>query len=511
MRRDVLGLCVFLATCASAQALAQPAQPLIDAALVQGGGCAQPAQGDPRCWGLQAVRGRLAVAGAHFICAWGDDAQLLLSCWSVAHGQAPWRLQWASPPAQLAASGDQLCALEGDGQVSCALLRDRPGPLTLRPQPELAGAQRIAAGDRHVCAMTQGRVTCLGDGMHGASGRPFLSREPVAPIAGLDDATLLWAQGDSTCAHSARRGLLCWGRQPWLERPPSSAHLPRPTPLGPSTPRALSAGRAHLCALDDAQQRWCLGSNSALQISHHLGRGWIRDPVKTSWPPKPIKLLDHEQTSCAITAQGQLACSGAGRGPVWIVRPPEGSSAAWLSSWTLRSGVGLRSVLAQPSSTFWMLGTRAELLMSWRASPEDSLLGQLSLRGVGPYAALDMVRDDGPTWSAELGLALLQWPLTARAGWGLAQGDPFVSGSLELNLSWSDACHRDPACAWTHQIIILGLWAQLRHHYGSPRQHVEWILGAQLDPLAILGSLFVGAACLGAPSELKSVGRWLWR
>lgn len=89
------------------------------------------------------------------------------------------------------------------------------------PLPEGAVGRSIAAGDQHVCVVTDDDgLYCWGSNMNGELGRGALGPSDPAPARALGEGYVaVAAASDRTCAITREGALLCWGRGSGTPRP----------------------------------------------------------------------------------------------------------------------------------------------------------------------------------------------------------------------------------------------------------------------------------------------------
>jgi alpha-tubulin suppressor-like RCC1 family protein len=212
--------------------------PGLDGAIVVSLGdahsCALRGDGTVACWGAN-DRGQL-----------GDDSQDPSSVLPVTVGNLPGVIG-------IAAGARHTCAVDQSGNVSCwgagtdgqigwppRLDHGAPGRVAL---PEPASAVEVAAGDRHTCARlapdrapeTPGRVFCWGDNAQGQLGDGTLdphAAPSTAPV--LTDALAITAGKAHTCALRQDHTLVCWGSDQagqLGEGAPLQISVPQPTQI----------------------------------------------------------------------------------------------------------------------------------------------------------------------------------------------------------------------------------------------------------------------------------------
>jgi alpha-tubulin suppressor-like RCC1 family protein len=210
---------------------------------------------------LPGIEGAVEIAfGEQFGCARMPDATV--RCWGANDGGAlgnkratgdsptPAPVPGLTGVAQIAAGGDQVCALASGGAVSCwgGDFGDAPSAIA-----GLTDAVQLAAGQRHVCARTKpGGVVCWGEDDHLQLGdaKPGPRQAAPRPIAGLAHVDEIAAGGDDTCARTGG-SVRCWGSgfDAVLGDPArADSGAPRSIP-DLDDAKAIAMGTAHACAL----------------------------------------------------------------------------------------------------------------------------------------------------------------------------------------------------------------------------------------------------------------------
>jgi len=226
----------------------------------------------------------------------------------------------ACPIADVAAGGNQTCALMSQGGVRCwgsnanGQLGD--GSRTDRASPPvvdaLSGVMAVAAGVSHTCALsTDGSVRCWGRGDSGqlGDGRPTTRMVPSDPV--LSGVKAIAAGRAHTCALTTSGGVRCWGANESGQlgdgsttnrmRPPDADVL--------SGVKAVSAGGAHTCALMMTGGVRCWGANSSGQ----LGVGSTTDqavPPAADVAGDMAAVSAGDNHTCALTTAGGVRCWG---------------------------------------------------------------------------------------------------------------------------------------------------------------------------------------------------------
>ncbi len=171
--------------------------------------------------------------------------------------------------------------------------------------PGLRDMSGVAAGTRHVCAVSQGGAAfCWGDNLYGQLGDGTqVSRVAPTKVALARRLSAISAGNDHTCALDDSGAAFCWGRgfgvQPALV--PATTRLVR-----------LSAGGYHTCAISDARRAFCWGSNQFGQ----LGTGDFADrqtPTGVDTTSSFESISSGVVHTCGITVSRQLRCWGDNR------------------------------------------------------------------------------------------------------------------------------------------------------------------------------------------------------
>jgi alpha-tubulin suppressor-like RCC1 family protein len=277
-------------------------------------------QGAPLA-GVQAVASgqnhACALAGGGLLC-WGLNGSGQLGDGTRANRgvAAPVLRAPATPLAgalAVACGGEHSCAVVGAGEVHCwggnangelgdgtTVGRDVPAPVvTSVLGPPLAGVQVLALGSRHGCAAIEGgNVRCWGDNEYGQLGDGTGASQtlPVAVATGpgggpLAGALALALGSFHSCAVVAGGEVRCWGRNASGELGDgTTSDRPYPVPVlaSPGGPpltgvRALALGPDHSCAVTEAGEALCWGSNPAGQLGDAT-TSQRRTPVRVVLP-----------------------------------------------------------------------------------------------------------------------------------------------------------------------------------------------------------------------------------
>ncbi|MFN8050314.1 MAG: hypothetical protein U0Q22_02655 [Acidimicrobiales bacterium] len=219
----------------------------------------------------------------------------------------------------------------------------------------IRAAESVAVGNRHACAIVDGgRVRCWGASSFGQRGNGVTDRAAASPpVTDVAGARGLASGDDFSCAIDGDRGVACWGFNSTGQLGDGTAGNARVRPvrvidLGET--QAITAGRAHACALASGGTVTCWGSNAFGQ----LGDGSRTDrPVPTRVDIGPATAIDAGGlATCAVLESGAVDCWGASLGsrPVRVAGVEDASAV----------GVGTQSacaVVADGAVRCWALDT----------------------------------------------------------------------------------------------------------------------------------------------------------
>lgn len=332
-----------------------PLAPRIDGG--DGHACATTAAGALECWGFNSTgqlgngsttasntavpvfgleRGVVHVAtAAYSTCALTEDGAV--RCWGLnGSGQVGdgSNLNRSTPVLvsgleggviALSAGWEHMCALTSAGGVKCwgagnSGQLGRGSSVASNVPVDVfglsSGVVAISTGVYHSCALTStGAVRCWGGNFSGqlGDGTTTSSTLPV-DVVGLEAGVIaLEAFGETSCAITASRGLVCWGMgtsgQLGHGANASSSRPVAVTGLG-SGVAAVNIGSYHTCALTQAGAVLCWGFNSNGQLGD--GTTTRRNvPVAVSGLGSgAIAIGAGSNFSCAMTEDGGAWCWG---------------------------------------------------------------------------------------------------------------------------------------------------------------------------------------------------------
>ena len=226
----------------------------------------------------------------------------------------------------IASGGRQSCAMLAGGAMVCWGANDfgqlGDGTTAGRALPVLvrtigSGGARIAAGDRHMCALTpEGGVVCWGHNGYGqiGDGTSFNRRGAPTPVLGLaSGVTAIAAGSDHTCALTASGGVLCWGANEGGQLGDGgTTSQPAPTPVSGLTTGvvAIAAGDRHTCAVTTDGAVRCWGDNRRGQLGDGTTSGRRLPTPVSGLGGGVVAIAARGNHTCALTAGGAVRCWG---------------------------------------------------------------------------------------------------------------------------------------------------------------------------------------------------------
>jgi len=239
-------------------------------------------------------------------------------------------------PGGISAGALHSCAVDGSaglwcwgrgssGQLGPGHLVDTPYPIEV-PLPSGANqAIAVAGGGAHSCVLVDpadglgGEIFCFGDNSYGQLGDGTLTSRPTPAPVSLGPtalrATAVTAGGGHTCAIDVTGQPWCWGRndrgQLGLGAGANQA-TPAPVSLpGGTTVRALTAGGAHTCAVDQAGGVWCWGAGDRGQLGLGAASPNAGTPAAVALPAPASGVSAVGAHSCASLGDASVWCWGA--------------------------------------------------------------------------------------------------------------------------------------------------------------------------------------------------------
>ena len=231
----------------------------------------------------------------------------------------------------LAAGADHTCAVVPGGSVECWGANDdgqlgtgtASSALSTAPVPVIGVSDAVAvgAGFQSSCALiADGTVECWGNNSYGQLGDGdttiVMSPTPVA-VLGLSGATSLSVGYQHACAVVSGGGVRCWGdgRSGELGNGAAIEASTTVAVSGLEGVTAVAAGGNHTCALRPDGTVWCWGRNNDGQLGNGGGALLSSTPEPVTGLAGVVALAaGGEDATCALRADGTVACWGAGAG-----------------------------------------------------------------------------------------------------------------------------------------------------------------------------------------------------
>ena len=184
-------------------------------------------------------------------------------------------------------------------------------------QPPVAGGHRFSAVSGSCAIDEQGRAWCWGAGEHGQLGGGPGSQAPAdTPVAvtGSERFAAVSTGFDHTCALNESGMAWCWGNNHHRQvgggqTANETAFTPQPVDAKYAF-TAVSAGRDHSCALDEAGQAWCWGSDVTGQLGAGTAGANTGVPVRVEGLTAATSVAASWNHSCAVDTAGQAWCWG---------------------------------------------------------------------------------------------------------------------------------------------------------------------------------------------------------
>ncbi|MYI56886.1 MAG: hypothetical protein F4062_07675, partial [Acidimicrobiia bacterium] len=208
----------------------------------------------------------------------------------------------------IAASRGRTCAVRRDARVTCW------GYDGIRERLSAAGLRNVVgvtSGDHphqelHLCALHgDGTVSCWGAGREGQLGRgePFSGYLPEK-VPGISDAVALAAGSDHTCVVHARGQVSCWGSGALGQlggATLASVNVPERVP-DISDAAWIDAGPSSNCVIHTGGSLSCWGYGGG---AGNLG---AFSPAAVTGLPAVISVSTGADRTCAVTVAGEVYC-----------------------------------------------------------------------------------------------------------------------------------------------------------------------------------------------------------
>jgi alpha-tubulin suppressor-like RCC1 family protein len=279
--------------------------------------CAIDGTGAVRCWGSNRF-GQLGIAGEPT----GPGARVV----------SPMRVKGAGEMVSLAAGAFHTCGVRKDGTVACwghgghgllsaeATGGERGDVASPQVVSGLQEVEALAAGDGFTCALSRDRtVACWGRNDHGQLGRGHVGpAEPVGLVPGVTGADAVAAGRHHACA-LARGEVKCWGMAVDGQLGPVVRAAASPVPVAVEVGGAVQqvgAGGYHTCVIMGDGSARCFGANDSGQLG--IGGGGSPDdrrarPASVQAVQAATALALGARFTCVLEANGTVGCAGYNR------------------------------------------------------------------------------------------------------------------------------------------------------------------------------------------------------
>jgi hypothetical protein len=208
---------------------------------------------------------------------------------------------------------DKVCALLTDGQIACGVLSATSQALNLSVIKGLRSMHNLRSGEGFSCGLREdtGAIFCWGDNSQGQLGLGSAlheEEEPVA-IAGFSGyATAMDTGAHHACAINQAGEVLCWGsnshQQLGVE---GKRHMEPKVVRGlPAKASSLALGARHSCAQLVNGTVWCWGAANAL--GSEAQGGLI--PLRVRLPVASAQIVASLDRTCSQLSTGEIFCWG---------------------------------------------------------------------------------------------------------------------------------------------------------------------------------------------------------
>jgi cysteine-rich repeat protein len=196
----------------------------------------------------------------------------------------------------------------GDGSNS-----DKAKPVAVLDLPE--GVTALAAGLEHMCAIASDKLYCWGNNSNYQLGVSlFANKNRAFAVPGVGNGPLAVAAGYAhTCAVDAAGAVLCWGQNAdgqLGDGTKTKRASATPASVLTSSATMLALGDKHSCAADNAGAVWCWGNNDQGQLGDGTTDGRLQPTATVAMTKPVVKIVAGGDHSCAIDSGGDLWCWG---------------------------------------------------------------------------------------------------------------------------------------------------------------------------------------------------------
>lgn len=327
----------------SLQASAVPSGKMQSLALGEGYSCILNKKGQGQCLGMDAKGAeapsswkflvaaanppvlRHLVARATVVCAVGMEPPSLANrilCWQPQNistsGQAQHKVillsaKMPSPIRSLSLQKDKVCALLATGQVGCGELASNEQALVINVVKGLGSIRQLRSGDSFSCAVRRdnGKIFCWGDnsaGQLGLDSSQGVVTEPVEIAKFPGRASSVETGTQHACAINQAGEVLCWGSNSDQQLCVEDEKFPEPKLVRglPAKAEALALGARHSCAQLVDGSVFCWGHREALGAD--ISGPFI--PVRVPLPTTSSQLVAGPDRTCSQLTAGEYYCWG---------------------------------------------------------------------------------------------------------------------------------------------------------------------------------------------------------
>lgn len=315
---------------------------------------------------VRSVSNAVAItAGRAHACVLGRDGRV--RCWGDGrHGQLGDGTSAARPYPRSVSSLEHVTSISAGGDTTCVVSEasvrcfgsgehgqlgdDHVGPGYASARPvrvqNLGRVASVATSSRHVCArLESGRVACWGEGRRGELARGGFDSFPrPVEAVGASGARALAVGDGAGCIVRANGAFACWGSNAYgafgnggtapgsvaidsfesIDRAPRDAPRPGLSPVAASgetseTQRSVAVGDAHVCVVAADRSVHCTGNPDSGRLGHGstaiTGESSAVEVVGLS---DALRVSAQGATTCALRANGRIACWGRGEGTLGL-------------------------------------------------------------------------------------------------------------------------------------------------------------------------------------------------
>jgi LPXTG-motif cell wall-anchored protein len=211
--------------------------------------------------------------------------------------------------------GDLYCwGDNAEGQVGDGTTTSRTSPVKVATE-----IRQVATGDDHTCVIeTDQTVACWGRNDVGqlGTGAAGASESTAQPVTGLGDVIDLAAGGDTTCAVDEAGDTWCWGSDADGQIGDGAAGTgSAASPVKVDTSQEFTQvelGRGHACAVTERGATWCWGSDDHGQLGDNAATADTDVPVRAALPPSvdAWSVSAGGDSTCVVTTLGLSMCWG---------------------------------------------------------------------------------------------------------------------------------------------------------------------------------------------------------